>query len=78
MSLLIFSFLNNLIIGFDNLKNITENVDEEVFFQMVDSEIEQERPVKSYFKTLYKYLIFYIFYFNIEDLPSIIRTLNYY
>lgn len=76
--LLVFSFVNNLIIGFENLKNITKNVDEEVFFMKVDYEIEPTNKVKGYVKTLYKYFIFYIFYFNIDDLPSVIKTLNYY
>lgn len=76
--LLVFSFVNNLIIGFENLKNITKNVDEEVFFMKVDYEIEPTNKVKKYFKTLYKYFIFYVFYFNIDDLPSVINTLNYY
>lgn len=76
--LLVFSFVNNLIIGFENLKNITKNVDEEVFFMKVDYEIEPTNKVKKYFKTLYKYFIFYVFYFNIDDLPSVIKTLNYY
>jgi hypothetical protein len=76
--LLVFSFVNNLIIGFENLKNITENADEEVFFMMVDVQIEPEKPAQRYIKTIYKYLIFYIFYFNIDDLPSVIKVLNYY
>lgn len=76
--LLVFSFVNNLIIGFENLKNITKNVDEEVFFMKVDYEIEPTNKEKKYFKTLYKYFIFYVFYFNIDDLPSVIKTLNYY
>lgn len=76
--LLVFSFVNNLIIGFENLKNITENADEEVFFMMVDVQIEPEKPTQRYIKTIYKYLIFYIFYFNIDDLPSVIKVLNCY
>lgn len=76
--LLVFSFVNNLILGFENLKNITENADEEVFFMMVDVQIEPERPIMRYVKTIYKYLIFYVFYFNIDDLPSVIKILNYY
>lgn len=76
--LLVFSFVNNLILGFDNLKNITKEVDEEVFFMKVDYEIEPSSKTKSYMKTLYKYFIFYVFYFNIDDLPSVIKALNYY
>lgn len=78
LGLLVFSFVNNLIIGFENLKNITKDVDEEVFFMKVDYEIEPTNKTKNYVKTLYKYFIFYVFYFNIDDLPSVIKTLNYY
>lgn len=76
--LLVFSFINNLIISFDNLKNITENTDEEVFLMMADYQIEPTSSKASYFKIIYKYFLFYIFYFNIDDLPSVIKTLNYY
>ena len=68
LALLVFSFINNTIIAFDYLKDITSEV---------EPRVEIEKPVKKYIKTIYKYSVYFIFFFDIDNLPSVVETLNY-
>ena len=71
LALLVFSFINNTIIAFDYLKDITSEVEPVVFYHKI------EKPVKKYIKTIYKYSVYFIFFFDIDNLPSVVETLNY-
>lgn len=68
LALLVFSFINNTIIAFDYLKDIASEV---------EPRVEIEKPVKKYIKTIYKYSVYFIFFFDIDNLPSVVETLNY-
>ena len=48
LALLVFSFINNTIITFDYLKDITSEVEPVVFYHKVEPRVEIEKPVKRY------------------------------
>lgn len=77
LALLVFSFINNAIIAFDYLKDIASEVEPVVFYHKVEPRVEIEKPVKKYIKTIYKYSVYFIFFFDIDNLPSVVETLNY-
>ena len=72
--LVLFSFTNNLLLGFDNLKKINQHLDIECFLIEINPNIKQEKPFFQKIKILYRYLFFY----NIEEPTSIIEVMNYY
>ena len=73
LALLVFSFINNTIIAFDYLKDIASEVEPVVFYHKVEPRVEIEK----YIKTIYKYSVYFIFFFDIDNLPSVVETLNY-
>ncbi len=76
--LILFSFFNNLLFGFENLKAIHRTSDVECFLVSIDSNIKVENPFLSQVKIVYKYLVFYLFFFDISNPSSVIQILNYY
>lgn len=77
LALLIFSFINNTIISFDYLKDITSKTETVVFYSKIEPRVETEKPICKYIKTIYKYSVYFVFFFDIENLPSVVETLNY-
>lgn len=75
--LLLFSFFNNLLFGFENLKKINQHIDQECFLVNVNPQIEIDKPFIKQIKVIYKYVVFYLFFYNIEDPSSVISILNY-
>ena len=75
--LIILSFFNNLLKTYDNLKELNKEIDALCFLVKVDNNIEIDKPLLSYIKTLYKYFIYFIFFYNIEDPLSIVDVMNY-
>ena len=57
--LIIFSFINNILLGFENLRSINEETEVECFFVNVNPQISLEKPIVSHLKVIYKYTIFY-------------------
>lgn len=76
--LVVVSFINNLLLGFDNLKNLNEDTDIECFLVDIDPNINIEKRYQKKLKTIYQYIIFYIFFYNINDPSSIIDIINSY
>jgi hypothetical protein len=74
--LIILSFFNNLIRTYDNLKCLNQEIEVKCFLSQVDN-IEIEKPFLLHIKTLYKYFIFFMFFYNIEEPLSIIDVMNY-
>ena len=64
--------------GFENLKAIHRTSDVECFLVSIDSNIKVEKPFLSQVKIVYKYLVFYLFFFDISNPSSVIQILNYY
>lgn len=58
--LAIICFLNNLLINFDVLQEITENA--EVSALLIDKSADI-KP-KKYFKMLYRYLVYYVYFYD--------------
>lgn len=75
--LIVLSFFNNLIKTFDNLKQLNKEIDALCFLVQVDNSIEVDKPFLSHIKTLYKYIVYFIFFYNIEEPLSIIDVMNY-
>jgi len=75
--LAIFSFINNLFLHFDQLKHIHQEETVEVFYMKVEPDVEMDHPIGSYIKTIYDYTLYFIFFFNIHDIRSIITVQNY-
>lgn len=73
LSLAFVSFVNNLVIHFDTLQEITEEVDVSVFY--IDNGGEGE--TKSYLKTLAGYLIYFVFYYDVNDPLSVLALIGY-
>jgi len=76
--LIIFSFINNILLGFENLRSINEETEIECFFVNVNPQISLEKPIVSHLKVIYKYTIFYLFFYDISDPSSVIKIMNYY
>lgn len=76
--LVVVSFINNLLLGFDNLKKLNEDTDIECFLVDIDPNINIEKRYQKKLKTIYQYIIFYIFFYNINDPSSIIDIINSY
>ena len=76
--LIIFSFINNILLGFENLRSINEETEVECFFVNVNPQISLEKPFSSHLKVIYKYTIFYLFFYDISDPSSVIKIMNYY
>ncbi len=66
--LAIFSFLNNLIISFDSLQEMTNQTDVEVFLQTIDPNINCNQ---GYIRLIIRYLIYFVFFFDINDIKSV-------
>lgn len=77
LTLLIFSFVNNLIIHFDSLQEMTKNQDVEVFYQIADPAIQSEDYHQRYIKTVSQYVVYFVFFYNSEDLYSIVEANSY-
>lgn len=75
--LIVLSFFNNLLKSYDNLKQLNKEIEVECFLAQIDNNIEIEKPFLSHIKTLYKYFIYFIFFYNIEEPLSIIDVMNY-
>lgn len=75
--LIVLSFFNNLLKTYDNLKELNKEIDALCLLVKVDNNIEIDKPFFSYIKTLYKYFIYFIFFYNIEDPLSIVDVMNY-
>ncbi len=58
--LAIICFINNLMINFDVLQEITENV--EVTALLIDKAADV-KPL-NYFKMLYRYLVYYVYFYD--------------
>ncbi len=75
--LVIFSFFNNVLLGFENLRTINEDLDQECFLQTIDASVKVEKPFIKNVKIIYHYIIFYLFFYDIENPTSIIPIINY-
>ena len=63
LALLVFSFINNTIIAFDYLKDITSEVEPVVFYHKVEPRVEIEKPVKKYIQfILFSFLTLIIYH----------------
>lgn len=60
LCLAVICFLNNLLINFDVLQEITENV--EVATLLIDKAADV-KP-KKYLKMLYRYLVYYVYFYD--------------
>lgn len=77
LTLLFFSFVNNLIMHFDSLQEITKEQDLEVFYQMADPTLENEGYLKKYVETISQYVVYFVFFYNTDNLYSIVEAHNY-
>lgn len=75
--LIILSFFNNLLNSYDYLKEINENIDVECFLYNIDNSVKIEKPFITKIKTFCKYLIFYIFFYNVDNPISAVEVMNY-
>ena len=75
--LIVLSFFNNLLKTYDNLKQLNKDIDTLCFLVQVDNNIKIDKPFLSHIKTLYKYFIYFIFFYNIEEPLSIVDVMNY-
>ncbi len=75
--LLCISFVNNFLLSFDTLKEVNNDTTLECFLVDVNQNVEIEKPFWSYLKTIYQYVVYFIFFYNTEDLYSIIEIMNY-
>lgn len=75
--ILIVSFLNNILINFNTLKKITNNIEKEVLLAKVDPRIKIDKPTSSYIKIIFKYVIYFIFFFDVSTPSTVIDLMNY-
>lgn len=74
--LVVFSFFNNIVLTFDKLKELTKNQEIEVFFQRIDDTVEVENAPTSYVKMIGKYILYFVFFYNIDDITSTLEVSN--
>ena len=77
MILFVISGINNFLRSFDILKEVNNDATLECFLYDVNPNVEIEKPFSEYIQTIFKYIIYFIFFYNIDDPISIIEMYNY-
>lgn len=72
------SFINNLLLTFDNLKDLNKSSDLACLVSVVDPSIKVEEETINKVSLMYKYIIYFIFFYNINDPTSIKDIINSY
>lgn len=72
MSLAAICFINNLLINFDTLQEISEKGT--ITVVLIDKATD-EKPI-NYFKNIYRYLVYYIFFYDPYEELSIFQLIT--
>lgn len=67
------SVLNNLIIYFDTVQEITEDVDKEAFF----IENGSSNDFKGYVKMIWQYIVYFIYFYDFDKPISVLELIGY-